>query len=451
MASMSSPARQQLLFLELNEVNFDYLRGYIRAGKLPTFSRLLAAHGYVRTESEKQYEHLEPWIQWVTAHTGRTFAEHGVFRLGDIVAHDIPQVWDVLEQNGVSVGAVSPMNAKNRLRRPAFFVPDPWTNTPISADPVLTRLHGAIAQAVNDNSTARITAASAFNLLRGFLAYSKSGNWSRYLSMLVTARRYPWRKAMFLDLLLADVFCREVARTRPDFSSLFLNAAAHIQHHYLFSSSVYEGANANPDWYVDTGCDPVLEVYELYDHILSTVIRRTASARVMIGTALHQNPHESSTFYWRLTDHSAFLRLAGVQFVTVQPLMSRDFLVAFSDSASAARAEQILRSVSTNEGVALFQIDNRGHDLFVELTYARDISPGQGFRVGERSFQDLRSHVAFVAIKNGEHSGIGYFVDTGHNHVAGSETIPLSHIPSLICRALLGEDADWRALAAVAS
>ena len=62
------------------------------------------------------YEHLEPWIQWVTAHTGLDFAEHGVFRLGDIVARDLPQIWEQLEEKGLRVGAICPMNAKHRLK-----------------------------------------------------------------------------------------------------------------------------------------------------------------------------------------------------------------------------------------------------------------------------------------------------------------------------------------------
>jgi hypothetical protein len=440
--------RQPLVFLELNEVNFEYLLAYAKEGRLPAFSSVLDVHGFVRTESENKYEHLEPWIQWVTAHTGMTFAQHGVFRLGDIVDRDIPQVWEVLESNGVSVGAISPMNAKNRLRHPAFFVPDPWTRTTVSGRPVLLGLYDAIAQAVNDNSTSRITIESALKLLRGFLAYSSSANWAQYVSLLSSARRCPWRKAMFLDLLLADVFCREVEKTRPDFCSLFLNAAAHIQHHYLFSSSIYDGVNSNPDWYVDSRSDPVFEVYALYDRILARVMRQVPAARLMIGTGLHQNPHEKSTFYWRLVDHGAFLRQIGLRFKEVQPRMSRDFLVVFEDAASAATAEALLNSVVTSEGAAIFEVDNRGSDLFVVLTYPKDIGPEMGFRAGERVFADLRSLVAFVAIKNGEHSGIGYFVDTGATGNRSDDAIPLSSIPSLVCRALLGERVDWQTLSA---
>jgi len=88
-----APNPHPLLVVELNEVNFDFVRRYIARRELPTLSGLLARHGLVETSSETEYDHLEPWIQWVTAHTGKTFAEHGVFRLGDIIEHDIDQIW----------------------------------------------------------------------------------------------------------------------------------------------------------------------------------------------------------------------------------------------------------------------------------------------------------------------------------------------------------------------
>jgi hypothetical protein len=69
---------QQLLFLELNEINFDYVATYCRRGLLPHLGRLIRDSGVARTVSEQRYEDLEPWIQWVTAHTGLRLADHGV-------------------------------------------------------------------------------------------------------------------------------------------------------------------------------------------------------------------------------------------------------------------------------------------------------------------------------------------------------------------------------------
>lgn len=58
-------------------------------------------------------------------HTCKTYSEHGIFRLGDIVGSRGPQIFEQIEHAGYRVGAISPMNAENRLDFPAFFIPDP--------------------------------------------------------------------------------------------------------------------------------------------------------------------------------------------------------------------------------------------------------------------------------------------------------------------------------------
>ena len=61
----------------------------------------------------------------------------------------------------------------------------------------------------------------------------------------------PWRKALFLDKLLYEVHRTLFKRKGPDFSTIFLNVGAHIQHHYFFNSSISEENKLiNPEWYV---------------------------------------------------------------------------------------------------------------------------------------------------------------------------------------------------------
>lgn len=422
-----------VLLLELNEINFDHVRRFVAQGKLPTLGRLIARHGVDETVSEPDYAAWEPWIQWVTAHTGKTLAEHKVFRLGDIVGHDLPQVWDVLEAQGVRVGAVSPMNATNRCVAPAFFVPDPWTDTRVTGSGTMKRLHGAIAQAVNDNATAAVTPGSLLNLAVGAAAYARPRNYLRYFGLAAgAARRKPWRKAIFLDQLLADVFVRRVAATQPGFASLFLNAGAHIQHHYLFNSGAYEGALANPAWYVAADADPILEVYELYDRTVAQVAAAVPDARLILATGLHQVPHDALTFYWRLRDHAGFLRAAGVPFARVEPRMSRDFVVFGSDAEQAAEAGRRLDGIVGPGGEKLFAVDNRGASLFVEFVWPHDIPADFEYRIGNVARTGLKDAVAFVAIKNGEHDGIGYVIDTARDAAQGSERFALAELPARI-------------------
>ena len=83
-----------MILLALNELNIDFIESYIEVGELPNFKKLLSA-GTIKTSSEHQYELLEPWIQWVTVHTGLSYADHKVYRLGDIVNRkDLKQIFE---------------------------------------------------------------------------------------------------------------------------------------------------------------------------------------------------------------------------------------------------------------------------------------------------------------------------------------------------------------------
>ena len=424
-----------VLLLELNEINFGDVRAYAARGRLPVLARLIETHGLIETSSEESYEELEPWIQWVTAHTGLPLAGHKVFRLGDIVDTDIRQIWEGLEEQGLKVGAISPMNAKNRCRDAAFFLPDPWTPTEVTGSGLMKLLHSAVAQSVNDNAQAKLTPASAAKLLAGLAAYAAPGNYDTYAGLIGASRRDKWSKALVLDRLLADLFIRQTRRTRPDFASLFLNAGAHIQHHYMFNAAVYEGPGENPDWYLPKQADPVFQVYELYDQIVGEVERAFPEARLMIATGLHQDPHEGATYYWRLRDHAAFLTEAGVPHGSVSPRMSRDFVVSCDGEAMAADAQARLESIRATDGTALFEVDNRGDDLFVMLTWPNDIPEDFEYRIGNRTMHGLRDRVSFVAIKNGEHNGTGYLVDTGVPAADAPARIELRELPERIAAA----------------
>jgi len=417
-----------LILVELNEVNFEFVEHYARRGQLPAFERLMGAHGYARTRSEEAYEQIEPWIQWVTVHTGKPYAEHKVFRLGDGARAGIAQIWEQLEKKGLKVGAFSPMNAGNALAQAAFFVPDPWTRTDVSAPPLMRAAYQAICQAVGDNAAGRITPGSALRLLAGLLAYSRTRYWPRYLADAVGGLRSHWPRAVFLDRFLADCFFDLWRRTRPDFASVFFNGAAHIQHHYLFNSAAYRGPYRNPPWYLSAGVDPVLEIYRLYDRVLADCLALEPRPRLMLATGLHQDPVDEPVFYWRLRDHAAFLKAVGCGFTGVEALMSRDFVVTCADRAQAAATAARLASARAADGLPLFEVDNRGATLFVTLAYAREVKAGLAAHFDGASIENLAREVVFVAIKNGHHNGIGYFLDSGAQLAPGAEPIPLTEL-----------------------
>lgn len=425
-------SKHPVILLGLNEVNFDMVKAYAADGHLPTFQSLFDRYPVIETTSEKTYEELEPWIQWVSVQTGKAFSEHKIFRLGDVTGSDIPQIWEYLEdQYGASVGAMSPMNAANRAYDPAFFVPDPWTQTRITGDAFLVNLTQALAYAVNTNATSggNKLVSYAF-ILAGVLRYSIWRHPAIATSILKSLKtRYD--RAIFLDQFLADIFTCLWRHHRPDFASLFLNGTAHIQHHYLFNSPHYSGQNKNPDWYIDKDKDPVLMAYKSYDGILKRMMKLPGDPRFVIATGLHQSPVGQPVFYWRLKDHSAFLSKLGLRCRSTVPRMSRDFLVEFDTNEDCTRAESILKTCLL-QGKPVFEtIDNRGTSLFITLTYPDEIKGGDVMIYEGGQIDDMLQEVGFVAIKNGEHNSIGYLIDT--YNTSSSAPVRVTDVFDLIC------------------
>jgi hypothetical protein len=402
---------KRLILLELNEINFDVVEKYLAKNPtmFPSLKRLLEGAS-IRTSCEKRYEELEPWIQWVSVHTSKTYAEHGVFRLGDIVGSGVPQIFEQVEQEGCRVGVVSAMNAENRLHDPAYFIPDPWTRTPTDPSWWSRSLSQAISQAVNDNAQARITARSAFQLLCCSLRFARVKHYRRYISLAAASWRKPWLKALALDLLLHDVHWAMFGRKRPNFSTLFLNTGAHIQHHYFFNAAPFRGGSSikNPPWYVAEDHDPLADVLGLYDIIVGEYLS-LADTELVLATGLAQKPYDRVKFYYRLNSHARFLHEIGVRFRGVFPRMTRDFLVEFGSEEEARTAQNLLASVRVgDDDIPLFgEIDNRGESLFVTLTYPHEITTSTFYRVGGGK-HPLSPEVSFVAVKNGMHQEEGF-------------------------------------------
>jgi hypothetical protein len=402
---------KNLILLELNEINFDVVSQYIvqSPGKFCSLDKLMSGASIITTAEDK-YEELEPWIQWPSVHTGLSYSEHGIFRLGDVVSSNAPQIFEELEKQNLLVGSISAMNAENRLKNSAYFIPDPWTKTPSGGEFWIQALSLAISQAANDNSQSKVSFKTFVTLLLAVIRFAKLRHYTTYLKLALSTSKSRWRKALFLDLLLHDIHLGLRALRTPDFSTLFLNAGAHIQHHYFFSSKhVKKGTHLrNPDWYISEDQDPFEDMLEVYEIIIGDYLSLRDSD-LIIATGLSQKPNDKVEFYYRLKNHSTFLDYIGIEYRSVIPRMARDFLIQFDSSEQALAAQQKLNQILiVEDGVKLFgEIDNRGQSLFVVLTYPNELHTKTSISVNG-SIIFIKPFLTFVAIKNGMHQAEGY-------------------------------------------
>ena len=397
---------KNLNLIELNEVNFDVVKSYVdkSIGKYPGFEKLFTFN-LIKTTSEAVYEQIEPWIQWPSVHTCTTYSEHQVFRLGDIVNYSGEQIFERVEKAGFKVGCVSPMNAENRLEHPVYFIPDPWTDTKPDNSNVSKVVHQAIRQAVNDNSKGKITLTTYLALIWILFTKTQKRNWTTYFK-LFRNRKKRWNKALFLDLLIFDLFLYFKKNKIADFQCIFLNAFAHIQHHYFLNSKTYKGDLENAADYIGTNEDPIHDALVIYDKMLLSLLKGY-NENFILATGLRQVPVERQIVYYRLKNHEKFLKAVGLKNFTVQPRMTRDFLVSFKNLDDLQDAHDVLCSLKHKNQRLFSEIERRETSLFVTLTYSNKLLENENIVLNNRSLK-LAEEFLFVAIKNGHHDEIGY-------------------------------------------
>tara|TARA_A100001234_G_scaffold220987_1_gene235369 strand:+ start:11153 stop:12478 length:1326 start_codon:yes stop_codon:yes gene_type:complete len=401
---------EKLIVIQLNEINFDLVKKYVDDNKrLPNFKKLFDSFNYSFSTSEKKYNHLEPWIQWVSANTGKSYEEHKVFRLGDITnTENLPQIFEKLESMGLKVGAISPMNAKNNLKKPVYFIPDPWTDTEPDNSDFSRRIDRMLSQTVNDNSQGKISFSSFITLIEMVIKSIDIKNIFYFISMVTEAVfRKKWIKPMVLDYLIHKLHIKLIKDKSPDVSFIFLNGGAHIQHHYMHNSPYIDSECINPDWYVPSSEDPFFDMLKIYDEIIGEYVKN--NNKIILATGLTQTPFEKSQFYWRLKDHKKFLSRLGVKYIKILPRMTRDFEVFFNNKLDQEKAIKILKELrlARDNKVIFEDIEVRKRSIFVTLTYPDEIIKSDHIKYNEKTI-NIYEHLTFVAIKNGMHNEKGY-------------------------------------------
>ena len=403
---------KKIVLIGLNELNFDLLLKYTKKypGKFKNIESLLKLRQF-NLSTESKYENLEPWIQWYSIHTGKTFEEHNVFRLGDALEANDQQIYEYLENEGKTIGAVSPMNAMNRLKKPAYFIPDPWTETESDGSFFSKSYHEAISQTVNDNAKGKISIRSLATVLYAFIFFSNKKRFIHYLSLAIGSLRAKWKKALFLDLLTNDIHIKLLKKHNPDFSEVFLNSGAHIQHHYFRNSEFYDyEVKNNPDWYIKSKYDPFKDLLASFDLIVKDYLNLN-KYELIFSTGLSQTPIEP-TFYYRLKNHEKFMNKLNVPFLKIVPRMTRDFTMYFESKIQRDSAIEKLSNIEDIKGEKLFdEIEIRDDSIFVTLTYPKEINDETRFKNFEEII-NIHKDVVFVALKNGKHDSKSYTFTT---------------------------------------
>jgi hypothetical protein len=347
--------QKKIIQLEFNELCPTLVDRFIAEGHLKNFAQLKNQSYEFTTDAEEKAPNLEPWIQWVTVHTGLSFANHGVFDLGDGHKLKVPRVWDIVGQQGEKVWICGSMNASFQKPIQGFMLPDPCsTGIHPYPDGVFDNFFNFVRANVQEHTRAKVPVSKADQLR--FIAFMtthgmKPKTLTSIIKQLLGERggSNRWKRAVILDQLQWDVFSWFWQREEPTFSTFFLNSTAHFQHMYWrnMDPSVFSVKPSQPEQ--DDCSNAVLFGYQKMDAIVGKCLKlMDTTTIVVLATALSQQPclkYEDfgGKEFYRPEDPEELFEFAGFagnpEFA---PVMSEQFRLLFASEAEAEAAEKAL-------------------------------------------------------------------------------------------------------------
>ena len=362
--------------LEFNELSPALMDTFIEQGHLPNFKKLRDASQAFTTDAEEVAPNLDPWIQWVTVHSGLSYDEHGIFHLGD--GHKLPvkSLWDLIGAQGNTVWVCGSMNIKYDSPLRGAVVPDPWTvgvsPFPAELEPYYLFVQRNVQEYTNDRVP--LSKADYLRFLKFMMTHGLSARTVRSIIRQLWRERRTgkakWKRATILDKLQRDVFLFYFRKLQPAFSTFFLNSTAHFQHAH------WRNMDPEPFKIKPTDADQaeyqhaVRYGYEEMDRIVGDIFAAAPpNAVIVMATALSQQPcliYEDiggKTFY-RARTFAPLLEFCGITGCEkVEPVMSEEFHLRFESERDAIVAAGQLAGLRVG-GRQAMQVERRDTSVF---------------------------------------------------------------------------------------
>lgn len=351
-----------VISLEFNELSPDLLNRFIDQGKLPNFARLKNQSKVFTTEAREEQVNLEPWIQWVTVHSGLSYEQHGVFDLGDGHKLKAPTISQLLSKSGYKVWLCGSMNVPFKDDIKGFVMPDAWSTASTPHPKELMPFWNFIRTSVQEhtNDSVPLTAKDykefiSFMVRHGLSFDTVFAITKQLVSQKLTGKKR-WKKATLLNRIQWDVFKWIYKKHQPDFSTLFLNSVAHFQHNYYryFDPEGFENKPTSEE--IEEYGDAVLFGYQETDIIVGKVLDMVSDdTTVVLCSALSQVPflkyeEQGGKTYYRPHRFDNLLDVLKLEGVThCQPVMCEEFRVYFETKEQAEKARPYLESLRVGD------------------------------------------------------------------------------------------------------
>lgn len=445
-AIRTAQAYSPVIVLEMNELCPPILDRMMQRGELPNFKQLRARSDVYITHTTDT--DLEPWVQWVTLHTGQKQEVHGVKELDEGYRIELPRIWDRLADWGVSCLVFGSMNARAASDR-VFLMPDAWSKRVQPSDTAYNAFQDFISFHITEHTNREAKPSPKvvlnflfFILLHGFSLRTVFMGVRQILHEKLGSRDVKWRRAIVLDWLIWNIFVYCYKRQKPLFATFFTNSTAFLQHRYWrhMSPELYAVKPSTKEM-VDYG-DAIESSYRNMDKILGRAAKLVGKkgGRLVLATALSQEAnlrYESigGKFVYRAHNFERLNAWAGGPVnITFEPVMTHQAWASLASEGDAVAFETMLVGLQS-DGTSIMEWRRSGDRVmfwcrFISLVPKDlEITNAKGEKI---SFSELFALVGQV--NNSQHNRNGAFWVQRHDNCGRvhDEKLPLEQVSDKI-------------------
>lgn len=453
---MTKPSSPRLILLEFNELAPALMQQFIDEGKLPNFARMYARSEVFTTDAHEEYPYLEPWIQWVTVHTGLAREAHGIQRLADGANLQVKRIWDYVSDAGRAVWVCGSMNAHYQRPIEGHVLPDPWSARVAPHPAELAPYYEFVRQNVQEHSNreakfgARAYLAFLWFMATHGLSLATVTAIVKQLAGERLGRAPHWKRATLLDLLQWDVFERCYRRRRPHLATFFLNSTAHLQHQFwrdltpaAFSLATAEGDGPQklpPQ--ARKGAGAILHGYQQMDRLVgrAQALCDDHTSLVLCSALSQQACADFDTAGGKLTYRPrSFDKLLAALGVTApcrsEATMAEQFRLQFTSDADALAAAETIKAPLW-QGQRVFNAKPNGSLLYCGCRLHGQMPQGAEIEIpGAKALPFFELLYQIDALKSGKHhpDGIFWVQCPGGRHSVHAKRVPLERVfPTLL-------------------
>lgn len=402
----SSQAKPAVLIVELNEFNADLLQHATRQHPLPALSKVLSfQQSYYRTNDRYNSGFLEPWVQWVSIHTGMPASSHQIKHLGDVPDLQFTQCWETLGKHQITSGVWGVMNgSRQQVEQARFFLPDPWTFSEQAFPNELNHLLDLPRYVAKNYQELKKTTLlkKGWGLLK-FLLTSKAAGpiLKATLDLLKNLRKYGSKHFVYIcyfDFISTLLFIQYKKKYQPQCNIIFLNSLAHLQHHYWTQGE-------------ETVTPEILFGLKNIDRILALLLKHFPEDAFIMHNGLSQmnTNHEKPWVLYRQKDPLKFLKTLNIPALRVEQHMTHDGHVFFANKQDCETTYELLKNATINNK-KLFHVEKNAYDpckLFYQLKFTDELKATYTeFCFNDQNYSFFE-HFDRIVVRTGRHIPIG--------------------------------------------